>query len=98
MELFVVDLEPYLEFYEFSEIDPKIKRASRTLIGPYLLTQSTTNNNMNQRLLRREEPGCGEKNQSCQSCCGEKNQRLLRREEPEIAERRTRDCCGEKNQ
>ncbi|KAK9125432.1 hypothetical protein Scep_014278 [Stephania cephalantha] len=35
MELFVVDLEPYLEFSEFSEIDPKIKRAcsdvSRTL-------------------------------------------------------------------
>ncbi|KAK9120928.1 hypothetical protein Syun_018545 [Stephania yunnanensis] len=80
MELFVVDLEPYLEFYEFSEIDPKIKRASRTLIGPYLLTQSTTNNNKNQRLLRREEPELLRREEPeiaerrTRDCCGEKNQ------------------------
>ncbi|KAK9128876.1 hypothetical protein Syun_017673 [Stephania yunnanensis] len=82
-----------------SEIDPKIKRAcsdvSITLIGPYLLTQSTTNNNKNQRLLRREEPELLRREEPG---CGEKNQSSLRREEPEIvAERRTRDR-GEKNQ
>ncbi|KAK9082240.1 hypothetical protein Syun_031592 [Stephania yunnanensis] len=103
MELFVVDLEPYLEFYEFKKSIPKSSVQAVTLIALISLhnqqqTTTRTRDCHERRTVVAHErrTSHGEKNQSCQSCYERRTVDCHAREEPEIVERRTRDCHAER--